>query len=112
MKKNNTPTFGKNGKRRIKCPNPKCDSYIAGKDKNGNKWVKYQYKTDNRSKKLICPKCKIQFKVDPIIEKRLPNGKNKIIWGATKIHPRTSREAYDFDQYKPPCTIEAVPDDN
>jgi hypothetical protein len=84
MKKKNTPTFGENGKRRIKCP--KCKTYIAGKDKNRNEWVKYQYKTDNKSKNLKCPSCKTKFRLDPIKIKKLANGKNEIEWAKTETY--------------------------
>jgi len=74
----NTPTFGKNKKRRIKCR--KCGAYIASK--NGG--AVYTYLGEKKIRPIKCFECGYAFKISPPkIERRdEKTGRNVISYNA------------------------------
>lgn len=70
----NTPTFGKDGKRRIKCRN--CRRVFGSRDGGAI----YSYLTDNKAKLLKCPECKYEgYYAAPIPD---PDDPFRLYWGA------------------------------
>jgi hypothetical protein len=71
----NTPTFYQHGKRRVKCSNKKCSSYIAKKS-----WALYTRLSDNKIRPTKCPHCGHEALLSPPKKINI-NGEKKIQHG-------------------------------
>lgn len=77
--KKDTPTFWKDGKRRIRCPHCSCFLGRKGGD------VIITRLTDNKNKFYRCFACNEFFIVQPPIKGKNEKGEKVIKWGADRM---------------------------
>ena len=97
FKSKNTPTFWKDGKRRVRCPNPSCGKYLARKDDEGI----VTRLTENRTRIYKCYYCFEKFIVYPPKKELNEKGEKVIVWGANAMSTTADLTDVDVDDTMP-----------